>query len=828
MFVCFSLSVPLLVPSYAKATTAPSGSANNKVSISRIVSIATEDGKYGTKVNVLGNGSVLNFDTNTLECPPRIIVDIFCIPDPAESKIIQVKSQNLKSIRVGYHPKKIRLVLDIDGADMPTFQASPSDTGLMLFLRSKTVIDRNQAQLSSTRKEKQVNKGFPALAELMEVEKNTGQDDVELFIRSVNSYKSQKWAVTIGTLEGIIKTYPNSRYAEKTYFLLARAFEEMHSYDISKYFTEIKDHYEDAVNRFPESIYVPSAMLAIGNLCFKTENHSMALGYYNLIIKKYEDRDASVHARALSNKIKIQSLKKDKNQTLSTIEYLILKYPGSPEETEAKLEMAKILYEQNNFRKSLNILTELTITDPENIYHYPEISLYLGYNYYQFGENLDARENLYRFYSSCPEKEVNHLVLAKIGDTYLDEGLIKDAVKLYQLVLEEFPDKEGALISLIRLAEQQEKGSIEIRRGVASPIKIVGKEIGVPREIYEEIMKNILEKEKESPLVQLAFLKLAVLYHKEENYDRSFELLKDFRKKYPKTSLNKEWKYALSQTVREILKGKMKMRKYRGIVNFFLREKELFSVIDYSDPFLLIARACLHLNINDMATEMFQKANYLLSDNEKPADLLYHLGYYFLKNGKPDAASRLLTLLTNRYPSDKYAPRAYQAQGEIFLDKKDYIQATEAFSRALSYDLRRCDRARILKDKAKALAGRNQNKKAFDTIQEADDLKKNCHTHDNNIYREIGDIYLNLGRPKEALSVFFKVLESKSENEDKARLNLKIAECYRVLGRKEDYLALCSQVSGSDDPFWSEYAKERAEEINFGAEMEALKKQEGR
>ncbi|HUU39614.1 MAG TPA: tetratricopeptide repeat protein, partial [Desulfatiglandales bacterium] len=632
----------------------------------------------------------------------------------------------------------------------------------------------------------------------------------------------------IENLKSIIRKYPAGRYTEKAYFLLAISSEKMHSDDILNHFIEVKGHYENAINRFPKSIYAPIALLGIGDLCFKTKSYSEALGYYDFILKKYGDKDSDVPIRALRSKAKILFLKKDMDRAVSNLEYLILRYPGSPEETEDKIELSKILYEMHNFRKSLNILSELTISDPEIIYYYSEISLYLGYNYYQLGESLRARENLFRFYNSCPDKEINHLVLAKIGDTYLDEGLTEDAVKLYQLVLEKFHDKEGALISLIRLAEQQEKGNLEIKRGIVSPVKVIGKEIGLANEIYEELMKNILAREEESPLVQLALLKLAIFYHKGGNYDKSLKALKDFFEKYPKTSLDKEWRYALNQTVGEILKEEMKMRRYYDVINFFAREKQLFSMVDSPGPFLDIARAFLSLNMNDMATDMFTKANVFLPDNEKPADLLYHVGSYFFKNGKHEDALSLINILINNYPSDKYAPEACQIKGTIFLEEKKYSQAAEAFSSALLYNLRRCDRAMTLANKAKALIGCNLNQRALEAIKEADSLKMNCYAYNRDIYQEIGDTYLNLGYPKEAFSTFNKALGLEDKNENKIRLKLKIAECYRALDQKKDYLALYNQISSLDDPFWSKYAKERMEEINFSGEVEELEKKEGR
>ncbi len=841
----------LVSPYYLNATTSPSISVSNKGLMNRIISITTKDSKHGTTVNVLGNGKISDYSTMTIDFPPRIVVYIFNSAVSFESMTIPVKSPYLKGIRVGYHSKRIRLVLDIKGTDIPIFTAMSANNRLTIFLRSRELIEKgpsNQIPLRRPDKEipdfeklikikgddgqddtafsqscsRRTNKEISVLEKLIKIEADDGQDDTAFFLKGLNAYRAQNWSEAAENLNHLIKTYPVGRYTERGYFLLAKSYEQLYSQSISAHFTEIKTHYEDAINRFPTSIYVPDALIAIGNLCLKIKNYYEALAYYNLVVKKYKDSTAAL--RALMQKVKLFILKKKRKEALSILEYVVCRYRGSPGETKAKIEMSKIYYEINSFRKSINILSGLLITDPENIYQHPEISKYLGYNYYQLGDNVKARENLFRFYNSWPDKKTSHLILAKIADTYRDEGLMKDAVKFYQLVIERHPETEGALISLIRLAEQQEEGALEIKKGIASHVKIIGKEVGVPRQIYTDVLNYLLKKDKENPLVQLALLKLALIHQKEKDYDKSLKALKELFEKYPRTSLKKECKHALNNTFEAMLKEKMKGKRYINIINIYQREKDLFSMINSPDPFLIIARCSLNLNLQDMATEMFKMADSLLPDEEKPADLLFYVGSDLFKKEKLGKALSRLNLLINNYPTDKNTPYAYKLKGRILFKQKRYQQAVEMFSSALRYHLRACDRARIFADKARALTAYNSNEKAMESTREADRLKRDCYIRYPPIYKEIGDLYLKLGYPKEALSIFNNALEMEKEEENKILLKLKIAQCYRLLDKKKDYLALYNEISSLNDPFWSNLAKERIAEIEFNREIRKSKK----
>ena len=808
----------LLLPYYVNATSPPSDNGL----INRIISITTKDSEHGTTVNVLGNGKIADYSTKTLDFPPRIVVDILNAGKSSESMTIPVKSLNLKGIRVGYHLKRIRLVLDIKGTDTPIFTTTSANNRLTVFLRSPKLIDREKEKPNQVRR-RLADKGFPGLEKLIGSEQDDGEDDTIYFLKGVNAYKAQDWSAAIENLNHLIKTYPAGRYIERAYFLLAKSYEQLYSGSISEYFTELKSYYEDAINTFPASPYVPDALLAIGNLCLKIKNYYEALAYYNLVFKKHKNSVAAV--RALMQKVKLFLLKKKRKEALSILEYVVFRYPGSPEETEAKIEMSKLLYEMSSFSRSIDLLSELRITNPENIYQYPEISLYLGYNYYELGDNVKARENLLRFYNSYPERKKNHLILTKIADSYRDEGLTGDAAKFYQLVIERHPETEGALISLIRLAELQEKGELEIERGIALSVRIIGKEIGLPREIYEDIMNNILNKDKENPLAQLALFKLAILYQHEKYYDKSLKALKELLKKYPRTSLKKECKHALAKAIKAILKEEMKGERYTNIINIYQREKELFSLLNSPDPFLTVARASIHFNLQDMATDMFMRADPLLPDKEKPPDLLFLISKDLFKKNRLKGALSRLNLLIKNYPTDKNTPYAYQLKGRILFKQKRYPQAVEMFSSALRFRLKRCEKTRILMDEARALMKCNRNEKALKATREVDRLKAYCYDRYNLIYQEVGDLYLHLGYPKKALSIFNDALEMEKEAENKIRLKLKIAQCYRLLDRKEDYLALYNQISSLNDPFWSNLAKERIEEINFNSEISKKKKE---
>ena len=608
LLALLSAFILLVLPNNMYAVLQPSVSVSNKEVISRVVSIATHASTWGTTVNVLGNGRIPAYVTKTQDSPPRITVDIFCAAEPLETINVAVESSNLKGLRVGHHLKKIRIVLDIQNVDMPTFAIESVDNELTIFLNAQELresIENDPVEAQSAKAGREIKvleqlenikpgqdqqnmalagnanqaaeKLGPARppapdeevedpeqarrpvaqirkysetdglkdifygSKLIQNVPDDGQTDTAFLIESINAYQAQNWSGAIENLAHLIKTYPDGRYSERAYFLLAKAYEQYYSKSISDHFTEIKKHYEDASFKFPASEYVPEAFLGIGNLLFETENYYESLAYYNLVIKKA--KGSILAARALMQKAKIMLLTKKKKKALSisvVLEDTVSRFPDMPVKTEAKILIAKILYEMNKFRKSRNILSELLRANPRHIYQYPVISLYLGYNYFQLEDYKRSRENLLRFYNSHPDQKMIHLILTQIGDAYQNEGLVEEAERFYRLVLRRYPETEGSAISKIRLAEQQEENPLAVQKRIVPPVNILDEDVALATGFYKDIINNPLNQKDGSPLTQLALLKLSIIYQKEKKYKKSIEYLKKLFEEYPESSLRKD------------------------------------------------------------------------------------------------------------------------------------------------------------------------------------------------------------------------------------------------------------------------------------------------
>ncbi|MBN1227815.1 MAG: tetratricopeptide repeat protein, partial [Deltaproteobacteria bacterium] len=419
------------------------------------------------------------------------------------------------------------------------------------------------------------------------------------------------------------------------------------------------------------------------------------------------------------------------------------------------------------------------------LYMYPEISLYLGNNYFQLGESVKARTDLLRYYNGCPEKN-SHLILTKVGDTYLDEGEIGNAVKYYYLVLKRYPKSEGAIISKIRLAEQQEKGNV----GGNLPEKISS-----PKKIYEEIIDNFRENSLGHPFEQLAMLRLAKIYEDNEDYNKSLEYLKNFLKKYPRSSLKKEAQHSFNNVIGKILNIELKAGRYYNILDIYEREKNAILQADSAYPYLPIARAFMHLSFDDMSANIFTMADKLLPEMEKPSDLLYSLSMDNFKKRKYEEALSYINTLIKNYPDNSLTPYAYKLKGKIFFKQRKYSLAEDFFKLALKFNL-------------------NPYEKLLHSVRNDNILRFGCKSFYSQIYQDIGDLNLHVRDTKNALEAFKQALDFEESEENKTLLLIKIAKCYKLLNKKDDYLPIYEQIASLEN-VWSNIAKYEIEGIDF-------------
>jgi len=809
-----------------------------------------------TVVAIQSNGLMPNIATRTFASPPRIVVDLLVNVPGFKSIHKPVAGDLLTDIRVGHHPGAIRLVMDLNTGDVPAFSTKLQAQRLVVTLYGTTLAGSHPAILTATntwdsssnrsadgqkpdvglasqtavgtdpkqtmtrrpvQAESPVSKKskpalFDALEKLMQVDTEDDGYDLPTYLSAVTAYRAQNWQGTIDHLNRFVQKSPSSAYMEKAYFLLAKTIDQLYTHDLGNHFNAIWDAYKDAIYRFPDSVYTPDAYLSIGNLFLRSEIYTEAWGYYNLVI----DADHYAHAtvRALLQKAQILRFKNKKAEALKIYETVIQKYPPTQESIQAKVGMAGILFELNQFGKALDILESLE-QQSEYAYTYPELLRYLGNIYFQTGSYAKAREQLFRFYNCRPDTEESALVLARIADAFREEGLLEEATKFYRLTLSRHAQTEGALISMYRLAAMQESDGIKADEGLQAELNILGGRVEFPRKIYENVIQNAIASNSTTPLLQYALLKLSILDQREGKYADSLNRLKELLIKYPQTTLKREIEETFGKVLEILLQDNLKAKKYKHVLNIYQAEKENIKALNSAEIFITVGRAAMQLKLVDLGIELFEKAAAQLPDEKKPADLLFHMGREYYKRGTLKLAQKHFDLLLNNRSQDIYNADAWMYKGHISLADGDYAQAAQMFAKALQYNQKSCEHVKLLMYRTQALIQMKSNQEATQCLVQAQDAAQSCLGSDSQMYAEIGHLYVQLGEIDKALAVFSSAHDLEKDAHARLRLKIQMARCYEINNQTDSYLAIYTEVANQGDPFWRNVAREKMEAINF-------------
>ncbi len=698
--------------------------------------------------------------------------------------------------------------------------------------------------------------------------KDCATEDCPLFLKAKECYRAGKWDKALVIFEKIIRVYPRSRHLEESYFLMAKSFHDKFKDEMADHLLEITERYQTAMNKFPESNHVVDALLSMGKCFFHVGQYYEATTYFDLAIKKGKDRQ--VMAETLFYRGKIFALTKNPLMALRCLEKVDQEYSESKYAQEAKLEIAKTLYQMKSFKRSLGVLSEFVTMRPDSIYKNPDILLYEGYNYYELGRLKEARDVFSKVVNYFPEMESTDLILTRIADTFREDGMEARATKLYSLVARTYPDSEAGLISLLRLgegAEQaenekppllDEKRPVDAKspgKGERKPGEERSKEAA---EIYEQIIKRYpdnplsqvailklaslhkknkeyskciesLEKllakdpktklrDKVEHVIQEAMLKLATVQRKEGNCEESVMTLKTILLDYPRTNLREEVKEGLSKSLVAVLEKKEITGGAEAVINYHESLKDKLPFEAMPNVLLQLGSAYKKLHLYGYAESVFMKARKFYTEKDLPADLLLALGECSYKGKNFDNAQDVLKAFISKYPTHRQAPRAHFWLGNIFLKKKEYNKALKSLKLAINQNLDKESYGKALIATAEALNGRGDYKGAVKPLKEAVILLGNGDSSASEdmfiAYRELGETYLNLGQKERAVGAFESALQLRPEGSDAYDLQFQIAKCYQAISpaKAENML---NRIVSSGDPFWSNVAQARINEIKM-------------
>lgn len=224
----------------------------------------------------------------------------------------------------------------------------------------------------------------------------------------------------------LVTTYPNDNRTDAALFSLAKTLGRMGNENAVLYFNQlIKNH--------PNSRFIPSAYLALGEYYFDQHNIPMAMQNYKAAMKFKDDRvyPYAVYKLGWSH---FNSAVKDEKQ-----------YAENTEKALAAFKLVVRLTETKNQEFGRMNLKQEAIKDLVMVW-----------------AETERIQEAWEYFSRRNEKEAFYDVLERLGNIYVEQGKNKNAVDIFTRLLREAPTRPNNPNIYVKLVKiNDEEGNIE-------------------------------------------------------------------------------------------------------------------------------------------------------------------------------------------------------------------------------------------------------------------------------------------------------------------------------------------------------------------------------
>ena len=316
--------------------------------------------------------------------------------------------------------------------------------------------------------------------------------------------------------------------AEDAMYTRADVLSVKYKDDLAGHFDEINGAYEAAVNHNLESWRVPAALLRRGVLNLKVGNVPEAAAFFRLLRERYQgDPNVPLTYYYWGD---YYFNKGDYQKAADEFQYLVQVYPDSKFVREASLGLARSLRHLGYDKQAFQIVDYIEKRWPRFYVEFPPFLRLLGDAAYTVEDYEKAKNDYWTYYNIDPKGDEADIILARLGDIYVRTKRPGAAREMYDKAVGDFPDREGGLISKMRLAEEgiYDEPSVEQMFTVFDrPLNLA------PAQTYE----HIVAKHPDSALAPLAQLKLAMWQLWNNKNVEALAAVLEFEKKFPGSTL---------------------------------------------------------------------------------------------------------------------------------------------------------------------------------------------------------------------------------------------------------------------------------------------------
>lgn len=623
-------------------------------------------------------------------------------------------------------------------------------------------------------------------------------------------FQQERYKEALSNLRYFMDKYPRSGLADAVSFLIGDSYFYLAKEGTLTSYQPAVDAYQLALALYPESEEVPRGLFQLADSFREMAYYYEAEENYQLLMDEYPNAEyiLDAHFWMAENFFKDGEFEEARDQ----FQRFITKYPQGDQ-----LKMKRAVFRvadcyvglkdygraQKGYEKALNRW-------PTHAGLFPETLFNMGLSYLKNGHYSKARSVLLVALNIFPEQDYNHIVLAKIGDTYKMEGRVEEALKVYSQNTVLYPESEGALISEIKMADI----------GVKNPGFFSFDQYLDPLRVYQ----RIIEKYPTTDLAEEALFKQGFAFSKQKKYQEAIATLMTVLEEYPDSDLSRKCFFSLQENLYKLVDSYFSEEKYYAILGLYRK---------YENPFLVETKNTRTLfqtgesfrqgGLYDKALELYGKARRIYPRSYPEDELILRMGEVYLLKKEYAKAERMFEKLIENFPESSYRKLAFHNLADTYYGQESYNEARHAYLTALEGQQRipRDIRGFFYLGKCyQALGNVSLTIDAYrNAIRVAEHLGEDQGEQGFVIksYFQLADCLYQNRKYLEAIKVYTQAVERYSEDDRVQWALYRIAESYRKVGKgKADIESLKKVVSkGEREAFWEKVISENIRNLEW-------------
>ncbi len=410
-----------------------------------------------------------------------------------------------------------------------------------------------------------------------------------------------------------IQEYPDSTISEIISFWRGDFYYRLWKRGDKEAGPKVIHSYEYAIDRFRNSDFKSMAYIKMAQVSSESGNHFQAVGYMGILIGQMEKDKYLPLAYLTRGKIYLSMDQPEK--AIEDFKILIKEYPGTKIATEANFWIASYYHMMGLYQNAEDSLNKISDSNPDLYLSHPEYLLLRAKNSLYLNDYERAREFLFRAVNIGQQPESTDMLLSRIGDTYHHQENEKEAEKYYRMVIDYYPNSEGASIAKLRLADY------------FSDITI---------------LDDLSSEKNREPIGELAILEKAYQLVERKKYRAAMDTLRDLIAKPVETETRKDAKKLYYHAAEEEITRLYHAAHYDELIELYGPEKSIFESNLDPNTLILVAVAFNNIHRYEEAISTFSKLKTFDLNRKSKGIYLHGLAGSYMRIGEIEKARSLL------------------------------------------------------------------------------------------------------------------------------------------------------------------------------------------